>query len=56
VHWPRQLLVDCPKDLNNPWYGWRNRTCYSRVFFVNQSAIHPAHNVQPLLLPATSER
>ncbi|GAA3741046.1 hypothetical protein GCM10022225_25500 [Plantactinospora mayteni] len=49
--------ADCAKDGGNPWYAWKDpssgsyRTCFSRVFFVNQSAIHAALNVEPRLLP-----
>jgi hypothetical protein len=41
--------ADCPKAGDNAWYGWKRRLCFVRVFFVNQSAIHEALNVQPIL-------
>jgi hypothetical protein len=45
--------ADCAKAGNNPWYEWKDptngkyRTCYSEVFYINQSEVHAALNVRP---------
>ncbi|MBE8522002.1 hypothetical protein ILP97_31725 [Amycolatopsis sp. H6(2020)] len=41
-------VINCPGG-GNPWQAFRDRPCFYRVFFVNQSAISAAHHLYPQL-------
>jgi hypothetical protein len=41
--------ADCDHTNNNPWYEYKLRHCYGRIFFVYQSAVNAANGVTPIV-------